>query len=80
MRWLVLCAGLLLAACDDPATARRALEDAGFTDVHIGGWSMFWCDSKSDMFTTTFTAKNPQGRAVSGAVCNGWFKGATIRF
>lgn len=79
MRRFVLCIALALAACDDPSTAKRALEDAGFTDIHLNGWSAWWC-GKDDMYTTTFTAKNPRGQTVSGAVCSGLTKGATVRF
>ena len=70
---------LALAACDDTKTARRALEDAGYTDITVGGYASWYC-GRDDDFATKFTARNPAGRLVSGAVCSGWAKGATIRF
>lgn len=68
-----------LAACDDPKTARHALEAMGFTHIETHGYAMFGC-SKSDDFATKFVAVNPQGRTVTGVVCSGWLKGATVRF
>ena len=69
---------LLLCACTAPDTATRALEGAGYTDIKITGWSAFSC-SDSDDFATGFTAKGPTGKTVTGAVCSGLLKGATIR-
>jgi outer membrane biogenesis lipoprotein LolB len=76
---LALLAALLLAGCTDPKTATQALENAGFTEIQTGGHSWYTC-SDSDTFATKFTAKNPNGKVVSGTVCSGWLKGATIRF
>lgn len=71
---------LVLTSCSDPATAIKALEAMGFTDIQTHGYAPFMC-GKDDTFATKFTARNPQGRSVSGAVCNGWLlKGATVRF
>ncbi len=70
---------LALSACDDPATAKRAAEDMGLTNVETRGWAMFGC-GKDDDFCTKFTATNPNGRRVSGVVGSGWLKGATVRF
>jgi len=75
----VIALGAALSGCSDASKAIPALEDAGYKDIKIGGWSPFWC-SEHDMFTTTFEATNPVGKRVSGAVCSSWFKGATIRF
>lgn len=69
---------LLLTGCSDPKAASRALDDMGFTDVRLHGWSLFGCGN--DGFTTRFEAKNPQGKRVSGVVCSAWFKGSTVRF
>ena len=70
---------VLLTGCSDPKGAARALDDLGFTDVRLQGWSFFGC-SKGDGFTTRFEAVNPQGKRVAGVVCSGWFKGSTVRF
>jgi hypothetical protein len=69
---------VVLAGCSDAPTAKRALEGAGYTDITITGWNMFGCD-KHDTFSTGFVAKGPTGVRVSGVVCSGLLKGATIR-
>lgn len=68
-----------LAACDDPQTTVRVLSNQGFTDIWVDGWSMFGC-SRDDQWATKFRATAPNGKAVSGVVCSGIFKGATVRF
>ena len=78
MRLIVLAALLSIAACSDEQTARRVLEEQGFTEVRTTGWSWFGC-GKDDTFSTGFEAKSPRGSSVSGVVCSGWFKGATVR-
>ena len=76
---LVMSAAVLLAACDDPKAARKALGNLGFTNVETKGYSWFGC-GKDDSFSTAFEATNAQGQRVTGVVCSGWFKGATVRF
>lgn len=71
---------LVLSACDDTTTARRALENMDFADIQVGGFAPFMC-GKGDTFATKFTAKNAHGKTVTGAVCSSWLtKGATVRF
>lgn len=70
---------LSLSACSSSNDAHRALESAGFTEISITGYRFTGCGEDDD-FTTGFTARNPQGKYVSGVVCSGWFKGGTIRF
>lgn len=67
-----------LVGCDDPSTARRVLTDAGFTEIHTHGYA--WWSCHDDTFATKFTARNPAGTVVSGAVCSNWVFGAHIRF
>lgn len=74
-----LFAVMLLSGCTAPQDARDALEAQGFTEVSTGGYAFFGCGN-DDAFHTEFTAKNAAGKRVSGVVCSGWFKGATIRF
>jgi hypothetical protein len=69
----------LLAGCTDETAARKALTASGFKDIKITGYSFFGCD-KHDTFSTGFEATGPTGQEVSGVVCSGWLKGATIRF
>ncbi|QXN67455.1 hypothetical protein [Stenotrophomonas phage BUCT608] len=58
--------------------AEEVLEANGYTDIELTGYAMFSC-SDDDTFKTGFRAKSPAGQQVKGAVCSGWFKGATIR-
>jgi len=75
---IICSAAIVLAACTAPDTATRALEGAGYKDIRITGWAMYGC-SDSDDFTTGFEATGPTGMRVTGVVCSGIFKGATIR-
>jgi hypothetical protein len=78
-RFLLLAIALLtLTACTADDTATRALQGAGYTDIHITGYRVFGC-AKGDDFHTGFDAKGPTGQRVSGVVCSGLFKGATVR-
>lgn len=72
---------IMMAAtgCTDADGARAALTKAGFTNIEAGGYDWFAC-SDNDVFSTKFTATNPQGVRVEGVVCRGWFKDSTIRF
>lgn len=76
---LLICV-LGLTACTDPKNAQRILEDNGYTDVRLTGYSWFSC-GQGDTYRDGFIAKSPVGRDVEGTVCSGWlFKNSTIRF
>lgn len=81
MKKLLLCAVLALAVagCSDSKTAQRVLAQQGYTQIETLGPSLFGC-SENDTFTTKFRAVSPAGVLVTGVVCSGWLKGATIRF
>lgn len=71
---------LVLAGCTSSNDAYNALDDAGFKDVKLTGYSWFAC-AKDDFYHTGFIAKNINGKEVSGTVCSGFlFKNSTIRF
>lgn len=71
---------LFLAACSAPDRSREVLEQQGYTNVEITGWSAFSC-SDDDGFSTGFTALSPADKPVRGAVCCGLLtKACTIRF
>jgi hypothetical protein len=68
--------------CDftDAEGTTRLLQTEGYTDIEITGyrWGM---KSLDDHYCTGFTAKNPSGSIVSGAVTKGIMaKGSTMRF
>lgn len=70
---------LTLVGCSDPDKATKALKGAGYTNIHITGYSWFSC-SQDDTFSTGFVATGPTGERVVGTVCSGLFmKGSTIR-
>lgn len=67
-----------LVACSDAPTTERILRQHGYTNIKTTGYSWVSC-GKDDSFATGFTANTQTGARVSGVVCSGWFKGATIR-
>ena len=68
-----------LVACTSSTETVRAVESLGLTEVKPTGYR-FWGCGEDDSFHTGFEATNPQGKVVTGTVCSGWFKGATVRF
>ena len=77
---LVLGAALMLASCGvNPSTATRALEAQGMTDVQIEGFSWLGC-GREDSLASNFIAKGANGATVTGQVCQGLFKGTTVRY
>lgn len=75
---LILTIGLL-SGCTDASTAQRVLHQQGYTNVVITGYRPF-VGSDGDTYVTGFEATSPNGNRVTGAVCSGFLKGATIRF
>lgn len=70
---------LILVGCSAPDRSRQALEDEGYTDIEIHGWSPLTC-GQDDKFSTAWTARNVRGRVVSGVVCCGLMaKRCTVR-
>jgi hypothetical protein len=70
---------MLLSGCTAPDRAVRTLTDAGYSNIKIGEYAWLSC-GKGDVYSTRFEATGITGRTVTGAICNGFFKGATIRF
>jgi hypothetical protein len=76
-----ICA-VLLTSCTQPDRTVRILEDQGYTNIQtqpFGPVQLFQC-SEDDTFRTPFTAESSTGRQVTGVVCAGILKGATVRF
>lgn len=74
----ILVFAALLAGCMSPDTAQRALAGAGYTKVVLTGYRFLGCGD-GDLNRTGFEAVGPSGQHVTGVVCSGVFKGATIR-
>lgn len=65
----VIFAAFFLSGCYDPDTATAVLDDIGYTEVHITGFSILSCPEDS-VYSTGFTAYSPSGKYVKGAVCS----------
>lgn len=75
-------AALAAKSCDGCGVGengRNAIESQGFTDIKIGDYAWFGC-GRDDTYQSHFTAKNSNGKSVSGIVCCGILKGCTVRF
>lgn len=75
---LTILIGLFLISCTKPKEAKKALLDSGYTNIKIHGYDPFAC-GEEDFYSTKFSADAPSGRRVKGCVCQGIFKGKTIR-
>jgi hypothetical protein len=83
LRVSVTVLALTIIGCTDAEQARRATEAQGLKNVKITGYRWFGCDdgkNSSDTFHTGFEATGPNGTKVSGVVCSGLLKGATVRY
>jgi hypothetical protein len=59
--------------------ATKALLDSGYHPIDVGGYGILKC-SEDDWYKTNFRAYSPDStRIVTGCVCQGFFKGSTIR-
>jgi hypothetical protein len=77
MKKLVLLLVISMVGCTHQTTAIRVLQDQGYKNIVITGWRPFSCQ---DSFATGFEATNSNGKFVTGVVCEGWLKAATLRF
>lgn len=76
---IIIALSTAVISCTDPKGSTKALIDAGYHPIKVGGYGFFKCDEK-DVFSTNFKAFSPDSsRIVTGCVCKGWFKGKTIR-
>lgn len=71
---------IALSGCTDAPEAQRTLKGMGFTDIETTGYRFIGCSHDGDAWKTGFVATGPTGSRVSGVVCSGAFKGATVRF
>lgn len=77
---IIICFAICaICGCTDNNKASEILSEQGYTQIELTGYVPFVC-SNDDIFSTGFKAKNPNGKYVTGTVCNGVLKGATIRF
>ena len=80
MKYAITIAILIASGCTDPEAAKKTLDDAGYTDIKTQGSAALKCGQGPLSFSNEFTAKNVNGKPVSGAVCCGLIlKGCTIR-
>lgn len=70
---------LAIASCTgDESKIKRILETDGCTQIELTGYDPMGC-SDSDDYSCGFTAMK-NGKSVTGVVCSGLLKGATIRY
>lgn len=67
-----------IPAISDRSHISKFMENQGYSDVQIGKYSFFGC-GRDDFYRNEFTAINPVGNKVNGYICEGIFKGKTIR-
>lgn len=82
---IVIIIGLLVVMFSGPLFgvdkegATRVLRAQGYSEVQITGYRWFTGD-KNDFYHTGFSAKSPNGTAVTGTVTKGfWWKANTVR-
>ena len=70
---------LLGSSCTNNSKAKKALLQAGYHPIEVGGYGLWKC-GEDDTFATKFKAYSPDSTyIVKGVVCGGWLKGSTIR-
>lgn len=69
---------MIMAGCTQKDSARKTLEQAGYTQIEITGYRPFMA-AENENFSTGFKAIGPTGKQASGAVTGAWLKGNTIR-
>lgn len=76
-RTFLVLALLYLTACTSEDDVRKYAELEGWESYQVTGYRWFGC-SKDDVYHTGFVAvKN--GKRITGVICSGWLKGATLR-
>lgn len=76
---LVLSISALIGSMSNKDKIKIFLGNQGFSQIEMTGFEFFSC-SRGDLFKDGFKAVNQQGHEVKGVVCQGIFKGKTIRF
>jgi hypothetical protein len=69
---------VMLCSCTDEKTARRTLEDQGYTNIELTGYRP-WACGDDYTFHTGFKAISIAKKPVTGTVCSGWMKGNSIK-
>lgn len=67
-----------ICGCTSTDESTRILRQQGYTEIQLTGYRVFTC-SDDDSFHTGFRARSVNGSVVTGTVCSGFLKGATIR-
>lgn len=79
MNKILLIVAVLLVSCTNKKGAEKALKDSGYHIISVGSYGWFNC-SEDDFYATNFKAYSPDSSSiVTGCVCEGIFKGKTIR-
>lgn len=71
---------LTVAGCTDPRAATNALDNLGMKDITITGYD-FWGEcGETYTYQTGFTARNQNGKLVTGVVCSTYWGTSTVKF
>lgn len=62
----------------DPPRAMSTLQRAGFSSIHIVGYSALACHDDDEQWRTTFSARSPEDAMVTGVVCQSTTRRGTI--
>lgn len=76
----VAMASILLSGCSDATSATNALDNLGMKDIQTNGYPIFNDCGEKYSHATKFTARNPNGKIVSGVVCSTFFGTSTVKF
>lgn len=74
---VILIAGL--GGCTDKEAGKQLLPDMGYTNIKYEGFGWFDC-GEDDWFRSRYSAINPKGKRITLTICEGLFKGKTIRY
>lgn len=74
-----LVAATMISGCTNTNKTRETLDNLGFKNIQVGGYAWFACGDDYT-YATHFSATNPNGKLVRGAVCCGILKGCTAKF
>lgn len=77
--FILIVGSIVIPMNSDRSSLIPFLENQGYKDVSISGYSFFGCGN-NDFYRNKFSAINPSGNKIEGIVCEGlFFKAKTIR-
>lgn len=68
-----------LGGCSDREVGKELLPDLGLSEIKYDGFGWFDC-GEADWFRSRYSAKNQQGKTIQLTICEGFYKGKTVRY